>query len=76
MSGEDKEITLNEDEPTIIRIEVTSRDGTMTRTYGITVTRCGAEREDLERFYEKTGGEDWSDNENWTSEEPRGSGSE
>ena len=72
VSGEDKEITLNEEEPTIIRIEVTSRDGTMTRTYGITVTRCGAQREDLERFYEKTGGEDWSDNENWTSEEPPG----
>ena len=70
VSGEGMEITLNEEEPTVVSIEVTARDGTTTRTYKITVTRCGAEREDLVRFYEKTGGADWHENENWTSAEP------
>ena len=42
-----------------------------TRTYGITVTRCG---EDdiwaLSRFYEAVGGQNWNDNTNWNSQEP------
>ena len=33
--------------------------------------RCGDnDREDLERFYEATGGDNWHDNENWNSQEP------
>ena len=32
---------------------------------------CGEnDRENLERFYETTGGEQWDENENWNSEEP------
>ena len=71
VSGEDVEIELNEEEPTIVRIVVTAPDGMTTRTYGITVTRCG---EDdmwaLSRFYEAVGGENWNDNTNWNSQEP------
>ena len=34
-------------------------------------TLCSQEdRENLERFYETTGGEQWDENENWNSEEP------
>ena len=34
-------------------------------------TPCGeSDREDLERFYEMTDGEDWHENENWNSREP------
>ena len=57
VSGEDVEIELNEEEPMIVSIVVTAPDGMTTRTYGITVTRCG---EDdmwaLSRFYEAVGG--------------------
>ena len=71
VSGEDVEIELNEEEPTIVRIVVTAPDGMTTRTYGITVTRCG---EDdmwaLSRFYEAVGGQNWNDNTNWNSQEP------
>ena len=70
-SGEDVEIELNEEEPTIVSIVVTAPDGMTTRTYGITVTRCG---EDdmwaLSRFYEAVGGQNWNDNTNWNSQEP------
>ena len=70
-SGEDVEIELNEEEPTIVSIVVTAPDGMTTRTYEITVTRCG---EDdmwaLSRFYEAVGGENWNDNTNWNSQEP------
>ena len=35
--------------------------------------RCGAsDGENLERFYEASGGEDWHEKENWNSEEPLG----
>ena len=71
VSGEDMEIDLNEEEPTIVSIVVTAPDGMTTRTYGITVARCG---EDdiwaLSRFYEAVGGEGWNDNTNWNSQEP------
>ena len=70
-SGEDVEIELNEEEPTIVSIVVTAPDGMTTRTYEITVTRCG---EDdiwaLSRFYEAVGGQNWNDNTNWNSQEP------
>ena len=70
-SGEDVEIELNEEEPSIVRIVVTAPDGMTTRTYGITVARCG---EDdmwaLSRFYEAVGGQNWNDNTNWNSQEP------
>ena len=70
-SGEDVEIGLNEEEPSIVSIVVTAPDGMTTRTYGITVTRCG---EDdiwaLSRFYEAVGGQNWNDNTNWNSKEP------
>ena len=34
-------------------------------------TRCGeSDREDLESFYEASGGENWHEKENWNSEEP------
>ena len=71
-SGSSATVPLDDDGETTITIVVTAEDGTTTRTYEITVTHCGEEREDLVRFYEKTGGEDWSDNENWNSEEPLG----
>ena len=70
-SGEDVEIELNEEEPSIVRIVVTAPDGMTTRTYGITVTRCGEDdRWALSRFYEGVGGQNWNDNTNWDSEEP------
>ena len=71
-SGSSATVPLDDDGETTITIVVTAEDGTTTRTYEITVTHCGEEREDLVRFYEKTGGEDWSDNENWNSQEPLG----
>ena len=71
VSGEDVEIDLNEEEPSIVNIVVTALDGMTTRTYEITVTRCG---EDdmwaLSRFYEAVGGQNWNDNTNWNSQEP------
>ncbi len=70
-SGSPYTVTLEDDGETAIEIVVTAEDGTTTRTYGITVARCG---EDdiwaLSRFYEAVGGEGWNDNTNWNSQEP------
>ena len=64
-------VALEDDGETAIEIVVTAPDGMTTRTYEITVTRCG---EDdiwaLSRFYEAVGGQNWNDNTNWNSEEP------
>ena len=70
-SGSPAIVTLQDDGETEIKIVVTAPDGMTTRTYEITVTRCG---EDdiwaLSRFYEAVGGQNWNDNTNWNSQEP------
>ena len=70
-SGSPATVALQDDGETEIKIVVTAEDGMTTRTYGITVARCG---EDdiwaLSRFYEAVGGQNWNDNTNWNSQEP------
>ena len=70
-SGSPATVALEDDGETAVEIVVTAEDGITTRTYGITVTRCG---EDdmwaLSRLYEAVGGQNWNDNTNWNSQEP------
>ena len=70
-SGTPYTVALEDDGETAIDVVVTAEDRTTTRTYEITVTRCG---EDdiwaLSRFYEAVGGQNWNDNTNWNSQEP------
>ena len=71
-SGEDVEIGLNEEEPTIVSIVVTAPDGMTIRTYGITVyalrkrTTCGPFRGSTKLLGDKTG----MTITNWNSQEP------
>ena len=70
-SGSPSTVALEDDGETEIEIVVTAEDGMTTRTYEITVTRCGADDIwALSRFYEAVGGEGWNDNTNWNSQEP------
>ena len=72
VSGESMEISLNQDEPTVIKIEVTAQNGRK-QVYTITVTRCGMDDGwALARLYEATGGDTWHENGNWNSTEPLG----
>ena len=70
-SGSPAIVALEDDGETAVEIVVTAEDGMTTRTYGITVARCGEDdRWALSRFYEAVGGQNWNDNTNWNSQEP------